>query len=480
MSARSSPGSPAASSRRPTSRPSDAEPHRDDGEDASVTTTSTDRSANHDRRVSRLGGRRWAVLALVGLVGQIAWTVENMYLNVFVYDTITDEPGVLAAMVAASAVAATLTTLVVGAWSDRVGRRRVFVAGGYVLWGLSTAAFGLVTVDGLAGAASVAGAATLAVLVVIVLDCLMSVLGSGANDAAFNAWVTDVTDSTNRGRVEAVLAAMPLLAMLLVFGGLDGLTRAGEWRAFFLVVGIAIVIVGVVAWFLMRDAAMPQRQPDGVWRSIAFGLRPSTMRANPALYITFSAWAVFGTSTQVFLPYLIIYLQRTLRIEGYALVLGVVLLGASVVSILGGRIIDRFGKVRSILPALAIYLLGLLLMAFVRDFTWVIVAGLAMMSGFMLVVAAIGAASRDATPPDRAGSVQGLRMIFAILIPMVIGPFIGAAIISGAGETYEELGVVKQVPTAGIFVAAAVVAVVVVIPVLALLHRERRTAAVDA
>lgn len=439
-----------------------------------MTTTSADLETTATGRASRLGPRRWAVLALVGLVGQIAWTVENMYLNVFVYDTITDDPAVLAAMVAASAASATVATLVVGAWSDRVGRRRVFVAGGYVLWGLSTAAFGLVTVEGLAGAASVAGAVTIAVLTVIALDCLMSVLGSGANDAAFNAWVTDVTDTTNRGRVEAVLAALPLLSMLLVFGVLDGMTRAGEWRTFFLTIGIAIVVVGVIAWFLMRDASTPRRQSDGVWRAIAYGLRPSTIRANPALYLTFAAWAVFGISTQVFLPYLIIYLQRTLRIDGYALVLGVVLLGASVVSIVGGRVIDRVGKVQSIIPALAIYLVGLVLMAFVRDIAWVIIAGLAMMSGFMLVVAAVGAASRDATPRDRAGSVQGLRMIFAILIPMVIGPFIGAAIISGAGETYAELGVVKQVPTAGIFIGAAVVAVLVVVPTIALLRRERR------
>ena len=52
----------------------------------------------------------------------------------------------------------------------------------------------------------------------IVLDCVMTFFGSSANDAAFNAWVTDVTDDGNRGRVEAVLAVMPLVAMLVVFG----------------------------------------------------------------------------------------------------------------------------------------------------------------------------------------------------------------------------------------------------------------------
>ena len=34
---------------------------------------------------------------LVGLTGQLAWTVENMYRNVFLYDTVTTDPTVLAA-----------------------------------------------------------------------------------------------------------------------------------------------------------------------------------------------------------------------------------------------------------------------------------------------------------------------------------------------------------------------------------------------
>ncbi|NED52779.1 MFS transporter, partial [Micromonospora aurantiaca] len=51
------------------------------------------------------------MLVVLGFVGQLAWTVENMYLNVFVYDTISGNPDVIAAMVAASAVAATVATL---------------------------------------------------------------------------------------------------------------------------------------------------------------------------------------------------------------------------------------------------------------------------------------------------------------------------------------------------------------------------------
>lgn len=412
-----------------------------------------------------LPGRTWLVVVIVGLVGQLAWTVENMYLNVFVYDVISTDPTVIATLVAASAIAATAATMLIGAASDRVGRRREFIAGGYVLWGLTTATFGFVQPE---HGADAARSVALAVAAIIVLDCVMSIFGSGANDAAFQAWVTESTTPANRGRVDGVLAIMPLIGMLVVFGALDPLTQAGQWRLFFGIVGAVTSLVGVLAWFLVRDSGHVQSPPDGYLASLVHGVRPSAVRSHPRLYVLLTAWAVVGTSTQVFIPYLIIYIQQYLKLETYAIVLASVLIGASVVSVLGGRVIDRIGKSRAILPAVIVMIVGLIGVFTVRSMLPLILWGIPMMGGFMLSFAAIGASVRDATPTDRVGMVQGLRMVAAVLVPMVIGPFIGAAVITGANETYVDLGVVKQVPTPWIFAAAAMVAVLVVIPVLAL------------
>jgi len=420
-------------------------------------------------RLAPVGARTWTVVIVLGLVGQLAWTVENMYLNVFVYDTITTDPTVIAILVAASATAATLATMLVGAWSDRVRRRRPFIAVGYILWGVTTASFGLVQPEHTATAAQAVG---LAVAAIIVLDCVMSFFGSGANDAAFQGWVTDTTSTGNRGRVDGVLAIMPLMGMLIVFGALDGLTQAGQWQLFFGIVGAATAVVGVIAWFFVRDAPDIRPQSEGYLRAVVYGLRPSTMRRHPRLYVILIAWAIIGTSTQVFIPYLIIYIQRFLRIDGYAIVLASVLILASLLSVLGGRVIDRVGKLRAVLPATAVMVAGLAGMFFARDMLSVIAFGTIMMAGFMLSTAALAASVRDATPEGRAGTVQGLRMIFAILIPMVAGPFLGAAVIVGANETYTDLGIVKQVPTPWIFVAAAIVAVFVVVPMTILARRR--------
>lgn len=428
----------------------------------------------HPAPAPALTSRTWTWVVILGLTGQIAWMVENMYLNVFVYNTITDEPNVLAALVAASAIAGTVATLLAGAWSDRVGRRREFIAAGYVLWGLTTAAFGLVGIETAQAWFPAFNAVTVAVVAIIALDCVMSVFGSTGNDAAYQAWVTDSTDDTNRGKVDAVIGTFPMIAMLIVFGALDPLTQAGKWETFFLIVGALTTLIGIAAWFFMREAPRHElttatvpadEQTNSYLASVLHGLRPATIRANPRLYWALTAWCVLSTACQVFLPYLIIYVQRYLDIDGYAIVLAATLIGAAALSIPLGRRLDAYGTDRAILAATGVFVVGLLAMFVARGMIPVIAAGIVLMTGFILSTAAASATSRNHTPADRAGQVQGLRMIFAVMIPMVIGPFLGAAVINSAAETYVDLGVIKQVPTPWIFPVAAVVAALVVIPV---------------
>ena len=419
--------------------------------------------------MKKLSARLWITLILIGLVGQFAWTIENMYFNVFLYNTISTDPGYISAMVGWSAAAATLTTLLMGALSDRVGKRKLFICGGYILWGLSTAAFGLVTVDN-AAKLFPANAVAAAAVTVVVLDCVMTFFGSTANDAAFNAYITDSVDSGNRGRTESVLAVLPLLSMLVIFGLFDGMTQRGEWQKFFTIFGALVTVTGIIGIFIIKEPELtPKREP--YIKNLVYGLRPDVMRSNKALYLSFAAFCVFSIAVQVFFPYLIIYMQNYLKIDNYAIVLGVVLITASIVSVASGRIIDRVGKLRFVLPAALVMFVGLIGMYFARGFGAVIAAGCVMMSGYMLVTAALSGIIRDNTPRDKIGHFQGIRMIFGVLLPMIIGPIIGAEVIRGSDSTYIELGVVKTVPTPGIFLAAAII-LLLVIPFVIILKKQ--------
>ena len=124
-------------------------------------------------RGSGLGLRAWTALLVLGFTGQIAWVVENMYLNVFLYNTITGNTKVIAVMVSASAVVAAATALIVGALSDKLGIRKPVIVTGYLLWGVSVIAFALVRVNALAFLAGPAAAVRLAAAMVVILDCVI-------------------------------------------------------------------------------------------------------------------------------------------------------------------------------------------------------------------------------------------------------------------------------------------------------------------
>jgi len=422
----------------------------------------------------RLSAKFWIVVLVLGLAGQFAWTIENMYLNVFLYNTVSASSDAIALMVAASGIVATLTTLFMGALSDRLGRRRAFIVVGYLLWGVSTAAFGFISTDAVSAIFPTANAVLVATVSVVALDCIMTFFGSTANDAAFNSLITESTSEGNRGRVETVLVTLPLISMLVIFGLFDGMTKEGRWREFFLIFGGLVVLVGVLAFFLLPKET-PKPRHDSYIKNIFYGFRPSVVKENALLYIALCAFGVFNIAVQVFFPYLIIYIQNYLKLDNYAIILGVVLIVASLLSVLSGRLMDRLGKLNFVLPSVFIMLVGLILMFFVRTTLPVILSGIVMMGGYMFVNAALSAVIRDKTPEGKVGLFQGIRMIFQVLIPMVVGPFIGSLIIKNSdGGVYEELGVVKEVPIPAIFIGAALVLILSLLPIFYLWKQEKK------
>ncbi len=422
---------------------------------------------------SKVSARLWIIIILVGLTGQMAWCLENMYFNVFLYNTISTDPGYISAMVSASAVTATLATLLMGALSDRVGRRKGLICGGYILWGLSIIAFGFINLENMGKWFPAANAAAAGAAIIVIMDCVMSFFGSAGNDAAFNAYVTDNVSKANRGKTEGVLAILPLISMLLVFGLLDGYTQRGEWTTFFNIFGVAVLAAGIVGIFLIKDSPDLKPRRDNYFKNLVYGLRPGVVKKHPELYLSFLAVCIFSIAVQVFYPYLIIYIQNYLGYDDYAVILGIVLIVASVVSVFGGRLMDKVGKLRFVMPAGIVLVAGLVAMFFVRETAALIIGGCIMMGGYMLVSATIAGLIRDYTPLDKAGHFQGIRMIFAVMLPMVIGSNIGAAVIKGSDLSYVEMGVVKSVPTPAIFLASAAIMLLVLIPILILKKREK-------
>ena len=76
---------------------------------------------------TKLGKKTWLSIVIFSLVGQIAWTMENMFYNLYIVDQFNATSNAIALMVSLSAVTATLTTLFMGALSDKIGKRKIFI-----------------------------------------------------------------------------------------------------------------------------------------------------------------------------------------------------------------------------------------------------------------------------------------------------------------------------------------------------------------
>jgi len=384
----------------------------------------------------RFGKREWLVLVLFGLVGQIAWSVENMYFNLFVFETVAPSLKTVTLMVQLSGIVATLTTLVAGTLSDKIGNRRSFISWGYTVWGITVAMFGFLS-PALAEKLLGCGfdkAVMITLVAVVAGDCVMTLFGSTANDACFNAWVTDNTERSFRGKVEGVLSILPLVAMLIVAGGFGIIVEMIGYSMMFLCLGIVISICGLCGFFNLKDS--PALQKNGNLGDIFYGFKPSVIKRNLSLYLTLCLVLIYGISCQIFMPYLIIYMKTFLgfSVIEYSVVFGAAIILGAAVNLYLTRLSDRKNKNTMLYFASAIFSAGLFGMYFAKGASKTVIlvtfgiAGFVMITGYILISALCGSLVRDYTPNGVVGKLQGVRMVFSVLIPMIAGPMIGNGI----------------------------------------------------
>ena len=446
---------------------------------------------------NKLSGRTWFNLLLFALVGQLAWNVENMYFNTFLYNKIyagvsqTAVDGTLpvmkaiSLMVALSAATAVLTTFVMGTLSDRLQKRKQFISIGYILWGVITATFGLISRDHIAALFHLSDEIkilSVTVWTVILMDCLMTFMGSTSNDSVFNAWVTDITTPQTRPKVEAAFAALPIVAMGLVVGvGSFAQSGAIGYDAFFLALGGFVIVCGVIGLFTLQEPEHRVKQSGAnYWSDLFYGFRPSVVRSNDRLYLALSALCFFSVAVQVFFPYLLIYLQYVILPDAPSLdTMDVTYLlsavGCVVILAAGILVLLKLGaknKTYALVPAGICFVGGLAALSFAHDIRFLLLAIAPTVVGYAVLMIMLNASVRDFTPESKAGQFQGIRMIFYVLLPMVFGPMLGSYASSRSAVQYtDEYNVVQNAPTSTMFLYAAVVAALVFLPLAFLIRK---------
>jgi len=380
-------------------------------------------------------------------------------------------------MVALSAITAVVTTFIMGTLSEKMKKRKVFISVGYIIWGIITAAFGFISKESVAtvlGLSDEAKILATTVWVVIIMDMIMTFMGSTSNDSAFNAWLNDVTNPLVRPKVETALIFVGLFSMLAVMG-LGSVAQSGamSYSTFFLILGAIVTLSGVVGLFSLEDPKIKgEKTNTSYWSDLFYGFRPSVVKENANLYLVLAALGIYNIAIQVFFPYLFVYLGNVI-IPGAVFdtktiivaVIAVAVLAAGVIGMLKASDKNRFV---SYLCTIAMFIIGLFILSTSTNIIVVLIGIAPTLVGYVVIQIQLTATMRDFIPEDKVGLFQGIRMIFVVLLPMIIGPALGDLACRSSNITIIEYGVEKLVPSTSMFAYAAVVAAFILIPMIIL------------
>lgn len=409
--------------------------------------------------------RNWIVMLALALTGQIAWAVENSWFNTFVFDVITPDPRPVAWMVAVSAVTATLTTLLMGTLSDRTqnrwGKRRPYILLGYILWGLSTIAFPTV---------AYIRTTSVAVLMVVIMDSVMTFFGSTANDAAFNAWTVDIADTDARGRVEGVLNLSLFLAQIVALVAAGSLIDRFGYFVFFYALGGIVALVGLIGGLLLEEpqSVSQDEKRTPFWQELRqlFDLR--TIKENSTLFILLVFMMISGIGMQVSFPYMIVYLENNVGVSKteFSIIGGAVMLGSALLAIPFGILADRWRKRAMIAIGLVVSSMGGIMFSLVRSLGLLAIAGLLWQAFSVAAGIASTAWLKDLLPEESRGKFLGIRMIFWVMMPMVVGPAIGSWLIQSFGIPTHMGGEAGFIPVPIIFQVGSIISLLALIPLV--------------
>ena len=360
-----------------------------------------------------------------------------------------------------------------GTWSDRLGKRKPFIAIGYILWGLCTIGFG--ATEFLPAHPFISAA-----VIVITADAIMSFFGSMAYDAGFNAWTTDISDESNRGRLGGAFAAMPVLAT--IFGAIVSamIVSAFDFFPFFIMMGSLVIAMGIFSLFTLQEhpGLIAKRDERGYWHQFASVFNWKTVRSNQELFWVFILFTVYFIGFNVYFPYLTIYFKHSLNMSysSAGLLQGLGLVAAVMLTFPAGKAIDRGKTILVVRFAILSTLAGLMILSAVTH-SLLLLAGIFVTgTGYVLISQALTAWVKNLYPEKQRGQFEGIKQIFLVCIPMIFGPSLATIVIQNYGIQAQTENGMSYVPTGSLFLGGAAVILLTFLPLIPagrLLHKRK-------
>lgn len=398
-------------------------------------------------------------IALFSLAGQLAWAVENQYYNLFMYNVITPLPIYVSIMVALSTIVGTIATVIMGAFSDVKGKRKPLLLYGFIFWSITTAVFPLS-----AGFLSIS--TEFAIFIAILFDVIMTFFGAMALNAGLNAYITDVTNLNNRGKVTSIAQMMVMVALLIVNGVGGLLITVLGYYIFFFIVGGLVLVLGLIGNVLIQESPDLNALGIGTFSQIRKTFRKENLRGYKDFFIVLLVITTWQIGLNIFYPFLMIYLQHNIgmSILTASILIFIALLSSIILAYPLGILTDKIGRKRMTLISAIIFGLALVIFGLFTDIVMLLILGSIWATFYLGITISTFSWAKDLYPEENRGEFSGYWNLFSGTIPMVIGPLIGGWLATAFGIYKlidENWG---YVPTSIIFFVSGIVVLLTVIP----------------
>ena len=454
--------------------------------------------------------RDWIAIILFMLMGTLAGSTQAMYLGIFLDNTVFENGSKGASLtltdtvnliVSLGVIVLCIAGFIMGTLSEKVKNRKVFISGGYIIWGIIMLVFSVVSTENtekLFGISEISKSITLTAMMVIALALVTAFLRSTTNDTVFNAWLTEISTPKISAMIEILFTLMGFVSTAIItlliasVGGRIDMTFGTRdvvfhitYSSVFIVLGLIAIVIGVLGFFLIKNREpieKTEKKKTNEKVNVFYGLKPSVIKENSNLYLMLMSACLFNCAYQVFYPYFFIYITSVIIPENENFEMPVFIL-LTLMSVSFGFMLVLVlmkayskHKALSFVPSVIALIIGLLILSTSTNiFTFVI--GLAPgFIGYVIIMIQFGATVRDNVPKDKVGLFQGVRMILLFLIPQIVGPTVGNIAAQKSNVTFMDNYAEKLLPTKDMFIYAAIFAALIFVPMIPFLIKDSKRA----
>ena len=438
----------------------------------------------HDERYDRGEGIHfWLQVILFTGIGQLCWNIENQWFALFLNAKVTLDVTYTTAMTIVSATLTLISSLLFGTIQDRKGKRQIYLGVGFILWGLSTILMYIAEPIANIGTHSYV---ILAAWLVVLIDGIMSFMGSIGYDSSVNIWINDHTTTKNKGTIGAIVGIMPVIATIVgtvVGGAIIGDNQ--NYLLLFMCMGIGVIISGIICIIFTRDKKNLKPHKDGTFmHQLLSPFRFKELKDIPnikELICSLLVMCVYSISFNFYFVYLGTWAVYRLGFTefGFGVIEAVSMILGIGVAIPLSRLINKDKTPLVTFLGIVLSILGLVLVYFfVKDKTSVngaqpisaknillIVSVFFFGTGQILMTESCMIWCRGLFPAKARGTFEGIRTIFFVWIPMLVGTLSGHFIIKAFSENgVDANGMAINIPQQNLFLFAAFMALVALIP----------------